>query len=180
MPLGMVHSSRSLDPVQHLIEMENLMIPLMKGVLTARRNSLKDKEKGFTLIELLVVIVIIGILAAIAIPVYLNVQNNARDSAAQSDLTNAKTAVIAVQTTTGTLPVNAGAADIVVAIPTIAANGYTKGANIPGTITYQATSSAFCIAAKSVTGSVFFVTDTAGVAKVTATVLLPGTCTIPT
>jgi type IV pilus assembly protein PilA len=54
---------------------------------------MNEKEKGFTLIELLVVIIIIGILAAIAIPVFMNQRQRAVDSSIQSDLRTAATAV---------------------------------------------------------------------------------------
>jgi prepilin-type N-terminal cleavage/methylation domain-containing protein len=61
--------------------------PKGESSVSARaRSSSKAGDTGFTLIELLVVMIIIGILAAIAIPVFLNQRAMAYDTATKADL----------------------------------------------------------------------------------------------
>jgi type IV pilus assembly protein PilA len=60
-------------------------------MLARIRKAMDNREEGFTLIELLVVIIIIGILAAIAIPVFLNQRQKGYDAGAKSDARNAAT-----------------------------------------------------------------------------------------
>lgn len=55
---------------------------------------LKNNKKGFTLIELVIVIAVIAILAAVLIPTFGSVINNARKSAAEQEASNLRTAII--------------------------------------------------------------------------------------
>jgi type IV pilus assembly protein PilA len=83
----------------------------------------KDSEKGFTLIELLVVIIIIGILAAIALPSFLNQSNKAKQGEAKTYVSSINKGQQAYYTEKGTfVTANANFNNLGLGIPTTTTN----------------------------------------------------------
>jgi prepilin-type N-terminal cleavage/methylation domain-containing protein len=68
------------------------------------RKAMEEREEGFTLIELLVVIIIIGILAAIAIPIFLNQRQKGYEASMKSDLRTVANEMETSYTDTQTYP----------------------------------------------------------------------------
>jgi type IV pilus assembly protein PilA len=107
-----------------------------KKMLTRIMKKQDDRDAGFTLIELLVVVAIIGILAAIAIPVFLNQRASARDASVKADINGIAKVMETVYTDSGAYPTTtAGPAAMT------ANNAVTSPGNlitvVPGTTAFE-------------------------------------------
>ncbi|HEY2042916.1 MAG TPA: prepilin-type N-terminal cleavage/methylation domain-containing protein [Jatrophihabitans sp.] len=150
----------------------------MLNRLNKLREERTEGDNGFTLIELLVVVVIIGILIAIAIPLYLNYQKGANDKSAQSDLRGAVSVLEQCNSDNSSYPATAEVSASGGAV-TGTCSSQTINLSKNTTIKYTSTGTSYIIASTNSGGSKFYCYNSlkgGAVTSVAAASLAAATC----